>query len=129
MADDPLVREIGRLTDEQGRTVIIGVDHDAVTLRTIRPGDLITYRPVHADVTEPHRGQVESVTANGVRVVEQAPGPQGLVHLVSWDRLLGTDEAVTLGSYRAEEFAQAFTSACWQAGWQQGRDSARDGAP
>jgi hypothetical protein len=33
--NDPHVREIGRLTDSQGRTVIIGVNDDAVTLRTL----------------------------------------------------------------------------------------------
>jgi hypothetical protein len=33
---DPHVREIGRLEDDQGRIVIVGVDHGAVTLRTLR---------------------------------------------------------------------------------------------
>jgi|HubBroStandDraft_6_1064221.scaffolds.fasta_scaffold00062_115 hypothetical protein len=122
MADGLHVREIGRVEDDEGRVVIVGVAYDTVTLRTLRPGDLITYRPVHAGVTEPHRGQVESVTADGVRVAEQAPGPQGLVHLVSWDRILGTDEAVTLSPYRVEELAQILVSACWQAGWYLGRD-------
>ena len=37
MSDDPLVREIGRITDDAGRTVIIGVDHATVTMRTL-PG-------------------------------------------------------------------------------------------
>jgi hypothetical protein len=32
---DPHVREIGRLEDDQGRIVIVGVDHGAVTLRTL----------------------------------------------------------------------------------------------
>ena len=36
VADDPHVREIGRLQDGQGRIVIIGVDYDTVTLRTLR---------------------------------------------------------------------------------------------
>ena len=31
---DPHVREIGRIEDDQGRVVIVGVDHGAVTLRT-----------------------------------------------------------------------------------------------
>jgi hypothetical protein len=37
---DPHVREIGRLEDDQGRILIVGVDHGAVTLRTllVRPG-------------------------------------------------------------------------------------------
>jgi tellurite resistance protein len=118
-ADDAHARETGRVEDDQGRVVIVGIDHGTVTLRTLRPGDLITYRPVHADAPGPHRGQVESITADGIRVAEQAPGPQGLVHLVSWDRLLGADEAVALSSYRAEEFAQLLVAACWQAGWYQ----------
>ena len=36
MPDDPHVREIGRLEDDQGRIVIVGTDHGAVTLRTLR---------------------------------------------------------------------------------------------
>lgn len=32
---DPYVREIGRLTDDVGRVVIVGVDYGAVTLRTL----------------------------------------------------------------------------------------------
>ena len=35
MPDDPLVREIGRLTDDAGRVLIVGVSYDAVTLRTL----------------------------------------------------------------------------------------------
>ena len=126
MSDGPYAREIGHVADDRGRVVIVGVDHDALTLRMIGPGDLITYRPVHADVTEPHRGQVQDITERGVRVAEEPPGPPGLVHLVSWDRLLGADQAVALGSYRAEELGQLLVSACWQAGWHQGHAS-RDG--
>jgi hypothetical protein len=64
---------------------------------TVRPpaeaGDLVTYRPAVADGwDEPHRGRVAeqpgAVTGAGVRVVEEPPGPSGLVHLVSWDRVL-----------------------------------------
>lgn len=36
MADDPYVREIGRIEDGQGRIVIVGVDYGTVTLRTLR---------------------------------------------------------------------------------------------
>ena len=38
--DDPYVRETGRLEDERGRVVIVGVCYDTVTLRTllVRPG-------------------------------------------------------------------------------------------
>ena len=32
MTDDPFVREIGRLEDDQGRILIVGVSYDAVTL-------------------------------------------------------------------------------------------------
>lgn len=32
MADDPYVREVGRLEDGQGRILIVGVDYDTVTL-------------------------------------------------------------------------------------------------
>jgi len=32
---DPHVRVVGRLADEQGREVIVGVDYDTVTLRTL----------------------------------------------------------------------------------------------
>jgi hypothetical protein len=35
MADDPFVREVGRLTDDAGRILIVGVSYDAVTLRTL----------------------------------------------------------------------------------------------
>lgn len=35
MADDPHVREIGRLTDDAGREIVIGVSYDAVTVRTL----------------------------------------------------------------------------------------------
>jgi len=35
MPDDPYVREIGRITDDAGRILIVGVDYDAVTLRTL----------------------------------------------------------------------------------------------
>jgi hypothetical protein len=36
MADDnPDVREIGRIEDDQGRVVIVGVNGDEVTLRTL----------------------------------------------------------------------------------------------
>lgn len=61
---DPWVREIGRVVDEQGRMVIVGVDYDTVTLRTLRTR---------------------------------------------------TSGAVTLASWKAEEFAQLYVSACWQA--------------
>ena len=37
MTDDPLVREIGRITDDAGRTVIIGVDHATVTCGRSQP--------------------------------------------------------------------------------------------
>jgi hypothetical protein len=36
MAEDPYVREIGRITDSEGRRVIVGVNYDTVTLRTLR---------------------------------------------------------------------------------------------
>ena len=36
---DPHVREIDRLTDPAGREVIIGVNYDAVTVRTVHPAD------------------------------------------------------------------------------------------
>jgi len=62
----------------------------------LHAGVLLLYRPVHPDVTEPHRGYVDwqpgAVTAAGVRVIEDAPGPKGLVHLVTWDRIIGVDE-------------------------------------
>jgi len=62
----------------------------------LHAGVLLFYRPVHPDVTEPHRGYVDwqpgAVTAAGVRVIEDAPGPKGLVHLVTWDRIIGVDE-------------------------------------
>jgi hypothetical protein len=32
---DPQVREIGRLEDSQGRILIVGVNYDTVTLRTL----------------------------------------------------------------------------------------------
>ena len=32
---DPYAREIGRLADSQGRVVIVGVNYDTVTLRTL----------------------------------------------------------------------------------------------
>jgi hypothetical protein len=35
VADDPHVREIGRLEDGQGRILIVGISYDAVTLRTL----------------------------------------------------------------------------------------------
>ena len=35
MSEDPFVREIGRLTDDVGRVLVVGVDYDAVTLRTL----------------------------------------------------------------------------------------------
>ena len=35
MTGDPLVREIGRITDDQGRVLIIAADHATVTLRTL----------------------------------------------------------------------------------------------
>ena len=35
MAEDPHAREIGRVPDDSGHVVIIGVDHDAVTVRTL----------------------------------------------------------------------------------------------
>lgn len=37
MSDDRYVREIGRLEDDQGRIVIVGVAHDAVTLQAVHP--------------------------------------------------------------------------------------------
>jgi len=36
MTDNPYAREIGRLADSQGREVIVGVNYDTVTLRTLR---------------------------------------------------------------------------------------------
>ena len=36
MAEGPDVREIGRVEDGQGRIVIVGIDGDQVTLRTLR---------------------------------------------------------------------------------------------
>ena len=33
--DGPFVREIGRITDDQGRVLIISADHAAVTVRTL----------------------------------------------------------------------------------------------
>ena len=36
-ADDPYVRETGRLADDVGREVIFGVDYDSVTLRADEP--------------------------------------------------------------------------------------------
>ena len=33
MADDPYIREIGRIEDGRGRVVIVGLNFDAVTLR------------------------------------------------------------------------------------------------
>ena len=39
MTEDPFVREIGRLTDDVGRVLIVGVDYDAVTLRTLHLQD------------------------------------------------------------------------------------------
>ena len=35
-AGDPYAREIGRLADSQGREVVVGVNYDTVTLRTLR---------------------------------------------------------------------------------------------
>lgn len=35
MADDAHVREIGRVADDQGHVIVIGVDHGTVTLRTL----------------------------------------------------------------------------------------------
>jgi hypothetical protein len=35
MAADPYIREIGRLEDDRGRIVIVGVDYGTVTLRTL----------------------------------------------------------------------------------------------
>jgi hypothetical protein len=72
MTEDPHAREIGRVEDDRGRVVIVGVDHDTVTLRTLHTR---------------------------------------------------TSGAVTLSSYRAEEFGQLLVSACWQAGWHQGHAS------
>ena len=36
MADDPFTREVGRLADDAGRVIILGVDYGTVTLRTLR---------------------------------------------------------------------------------------------
>jgi len=36
MADDPNIREIGRIEDERGRILIIGVNYGAVTLQTLQ---------------------------------------------------------------------------------------------
>lgn len=36
MTADPYIREIGRIEDDQGRVVIVGVDYGTVTLRTLR---------------------------------------------------------------------------------------------
>ena len=41
MAEDPRVRETGRVTDAGGHVVIVGVDHDAVTLRTLGPAPVV----------------------------------------------------------------------------------------
>ena len=38
MTDDPMVREIGRITDDVGRVLIVGVDYDAVTLQVLHNG-------------------------------------------------------------------------------------------
>ena len=48
---DPHVREIGRLEDDQGRAVIVGVDHGAVTLRTLhtRTGGAVELGCVQAE--------------------------------------------------------------------------------
>lgn len=35
MSTDPYIRETGRIEDSQGRVLIVGVDYDAVTLRTL----------------------------------------------------------------------------------------------
>lgn len=37
MSTDPHVREIGRIEDGEGRAVIVGVAHDAVTLQAVHP--------------------------------------------------------------------------------------------
>jgi hypothetical protein len=51
MPDDPYVREIGRITDDAGRILIVGVDHGAVTLRTLhtRTGGAVTLGCVQAE--------------------------------------------------------------------------------
>ena len=36
MSDDPFVREVGRIMDDAGREIILGVDYGTVTLRTLR---------------------------------------------------------------------------------------------
>lgn len=35
MSTDPYIREIDRITDEQGRIVVVGVSYGTVTLRTL----------------------------------------------------------------------------------------------
>ena len=47
MTTDPYVREIGRLTDGQGRIIAVGVDHGTVTLCTASGG--ITLASVQAE--------------------------------------------------------------------------------
>jgi hypothetical protein len=54
----------------------------------LQRGDVITYRPVHADVTEPHRAIVEDPADDAVCVSELAPGPAGLTHKLTWDRII-----------------------------------------
>ena len=53
MSADPYVREIGRVADDRGRVVIVGVDHDAVTLRTTgtRTDAAVTLAAIQAEVT------------------------------------------------------------------------------
>ena len=38
MAPDPMVREVGRLTDIDGRQMFVGVDYDTVTIGTPETG-------------------------------------------------------------------------------------------
>jgi hypothetical protein len=53
------------------------------------PGDVITYKPATDGWPEPHRARVVGIPQDGILVSELPPGPEGLVHLISWDRLIG----------------------------------------
>jgi hypothetical protein len=51
VGDDPHVREIGRITDEQGREIVVGISYGAVTLRTLhtRTDGAVTLRAYQAE--------------------------------------------------------------------------------
>lgn len=51
MPDDPYVREIDRMSDDAGRVIVVGVDHGAVTLRTLhtRTSGAVALSPVLAE--------------------------------------------------------------------------------